>query len=329
MNSMKYCLVVAKESDVFRENDFTLTGLLQWLRIFDGDQLSLSQLDEVNLDFYDVIHVNMCTRHAHLPKLIREKIGERTDVKLICNLDYAFELIPHCFRDPKFSFGHALESMSMCDLVFAQEPLQAQFLRHCLNRGSNSSKFEVPLIEHPADIELIRKHRCLSYEREDKIVTLFHKEDPQTMFASFVLDSIKIVPWKTQLLGYLPYFPGEKYGYFDDVVGATEFEIYLDLLATAKLAYEHYTIHSHGRFTIDCAALGVPVFGSNYVSSVNRLYPDSAVDVFSIKQTKEIFDSIISDNQFRESIVKIAFDNVEYYSHKNKKKQLLEALENG
>ena len=317
---IKYALVVAKDNPLPNPrgtDEKYLTGLYQWAEIFDGDFFRFNELDSKALEYYDILHVNMCQKHVHLPRLIREKIGWNTDVKLVCNIDYAVEMLPGAFCNPDFSYVDVLNSLTDCDLVFCQEKYQAQLI-------SSEIEGRVPVIPHPCNTRFIKRFYRYPFDREDEIVAMFHHEEDTLLLSSLASRKQGL---RSVLLNFQPQFNKVYPGWFDDTVPPMTFTHYIDRLSRCRVAVENQMMHVHGRFVLDCACLGIPVVGSNYVDSINRLFPEYSCSPYNLKRQRFLVKSVLKDKPVTEDIIERVFNEVEYYNLANSKQRFMEELE--
>ena len=324
MATPRYALVVWKDPSEARLPDAhvrSITGLYQWLDVFKGDILSFRELDACSLEHYDVLHVNVCTRHARLPELIREKLGGSSSTKIVANLDYGFEMLEDVFADPNFTLGLALKGLKSADMVFSVDPYQADMLTQL---GTANVEF----IPHPCDTKRIKSFRRGEFERDDMIAVQYHREWPRTLYSSIVLDYEFSRRMEKVLYGYEPRARGlAQYAKFDDILGYMDFNEFLEEASRALIAFEPYQIHSAGRFTIDMACLGVPSVGSNMVYSMRKLWPELMVDAFDVYEARAKINKLLDDKEFYDDCVRFADETVEFYGHAASSARFMKALE--
>jgi hypothetical protein len=94
----------------------------------------------------------------------------------------------------------------------------------------------------------------------------------------------------------------------------------------STILYDPFTFNSYSRSTVDTAALGVAVVGSNRTQSCNVCYPYTLVDPYDVKTGRELIQRLLNDKEFYELVVKTALERAEYYNHLNSKLRYLEAL---
>jgi hypothetical protein len=79
----------------------------------------------------------------------------------------------------------------------------------------------------------------------------------------------------------------------------------------------------------DCAALGIPLVGSDRNYSVQKCFPKTAVPPFDIKAMRDMVKKLLTDEVFRKEVIEYAQQAVEYVSYDNSKTKYLKALEEG
>jgi len=114
---------------------------------------------------------------------------------------------------------------------------------------------------------------------------------------------------------------------YDKVFQGTNFLEFCEQLLSTDIIYEPFTLTSHGRATIDTAALGIPTVGSNRVESVQRCFPFTSIDPWDAKEANKMLKKLVNDENFRTKVISYAREAVEYYNHKNSTTRFLKALE--
>lgn len=99
-----------------------------------------------------------------------------------------------------------------------------------------------------------------------------------------------------------------------------------DQMRSSKIVYDPFTYHSFSRATIDTAALGVPVVGSNRTQSAQICYPHTTIDPYDTKSARELIQRLLNDEEFYKKVVETAKEKSEYYNHTNSKVRYLRAL---
>jgi len=287
------------------------TGLYMWPRIF-GSEVTLFKRD-IDFEKYDVIHVNLAGVDVPIPDIIREKIGWSTSTKIVINMDYAVELWQSPYEHPLL-FEKSIRSG---DKYFSTEPMTCMMLERIVKK----KVYEIP---HPCDVDSLKK---IKEDPEDNISIMYHTYDNQVYAPYFTLRDLGK---KLRLLGYLP--KADKLSMYtkqlyDKIVTVKPFPLFVREMKKTSVLYEPYTIHSYGRATVDAAALGIPVVGSNRVASVNKLFPKTAVNPINSRQVYETVKRVLEDEKFRQEVVDYAYQKVDEYNLKNSEERFLRMLE--
>ena len=95
----------------------------------------------------------------------------------------------------------------------------------------------------------------------------------------------------------------------------------------SKIVYDPFTFHSYNRAIVECAALGIPVVGSNRTQSVNVCYPFTKVDPYDVNSARKLIEKLLNDEEFRNKVINHAKEVSEYYNHENSMEKYLTALE--
>jgi hypothetical protein len=94
----------------------------------------------------------------------------------------------------------------------------------------------------------------------------------------------------------------------------------------SKIVYDPFTFHSYNRGIVDCAAMGVPVVGSDRTQSVNICYPFTKVDPYDVVKARKLIQRLIEDEEFYQKVVNHAKETVEIYNHENSMEKYLTAI---
>ena len=300
--------------DQLLKENLARTGLYQWINIFDGEIKRFGDLEEDELEKYDVIHINLSAQDYHLPNLIRDKLGKGSSTKIVCNGDYTTELWQGSFDFPQ-TFKHLVKS---ADMVFGTEEYMVGAMEEVYGR-------KVHMFPHPCHVKRLKILR--PDNKEDFISTIWHRYDNMTLLPYLATRNHGL---KTQLIGYNGAQDKKSYAtttMYNRILGGTNFQEFCNQMMRSELLYEPFTLHSHGRATIDTAALGLPVVGSNRLQSMNKCYPYTAIDPYDITKSRELIQKIIKDDDFKQKVIDTARENVDYYNYKNSKERFVKALE--
>jgi len=102
-----------------------------------------------------------------------------------------------------------------------------------------------------------------------------------------------------------------------------------DQLLESKVVYDPFSLTSQGRVGWDCAALGIPVVGSDRNESYRVCFPKTCVDPYDVKTANKLLKRLIEDTEFRDEVIAYAKEAVNIVSYDNSRKLYLQALEEG
>ena len=232
------------------------------------------------------------------------------------NLDYTTELWQMSYD----YFQTIKDSLKSADMIYGTEHHMSNAMETLLGRKVYTSP-------HPCHVSRLKSLRP---KRNLPVISVaYHRYDNNAMLPSLIG---KDLGYKVRLIGYEDARDRKKFctaTMYDDILGATNYMDFCDQLQESVLVIEPFTLTSHGRTTIDCAAMGIPVVGSNRVESVRRCYPYTSFDPWDIKEGRILTKKLLTDKDFREKVIKTAQENVEYYNHENCKNRIIEFLEKG
>jgi hypothetical protein len=293
------------------EEEITRTGLYQWLNVFNGEVKY--PRDIIDYNKYDIIQVNMSPQDLHEIYEVRKALGPDTRTKLVVNNDFTSEL-----WQGNFDFPAIIEqTLQNADMVFGTEYYQASALTELLQR-------KVYIIPHPADTKRLKALTPLP--KKDIISCIWRRYDCFSYVPSLVVRGHGLT---TQLIGYEPDKDPRMHlttTLYDFVYSGTNYWDFCDQMRIGKIVYDPFTFHSYSRTTVDTAAMGIPVVGSNRTQSVNICYPHTAVDPYDVKSARELIQRLLNDKEFYDLVVKTALENVEFYNHTNSKERYLLSL---
>lgn len=309
---IKYVYVTNYIHHQLLEEEITRTGLYQWINVFKGEVKY--PRDIVDYNDYDIVHVNMSGQDISLVGDIREAIGENSKTKLVVNNDYTTEL-----WGTSFDFPNSIRrEITNADMLFGTEYYQVTALSELSGR-------QCYIIPHPADIRRL-KH-LPKMDNKEIISTIWRRYDQHSYIPHLVTRNHG---YTTQLIGYdkgkdrKPYVTTPLYDY---VFEGTNYFDFCDQMRECKIVYDPFTFHSYSRATVDTAAMGVAVVGSDRTQSMKICYPYTTVDPYDVVKGRQLIEKLINDKDFYDLVVKTALERVEFYNHENSKARFLVALE--
>lgn len=322
------------------------SGVFNWIKIFGGDYLVFNNVTTEELEYYDVLHVNMHTTSVHLPRLIRRSIGWNTKTKVILTPDFPVENILE--HDPDGFPVKILEAIDYVDYIFCTNEVTYQIYDWLF--GSD----KVCYLEHPTDVEGIRQVVLGGKDRvpEEKITRTLsnrigvsypvvlintHRWDRNSdnlpnIFTPYLAvtgngyNRLKCVP-------YISNVPEEHITevsklYNNNYITSERSNVrkFWDFLSKSYAALDYYTASSYGRFTTESGALGVPTVCNRNTDSAKRIFPDLAIDMRRPDQAYKLLKRLLSDAAFRNKVIDKASKNVEHYNYKKSKARFMKML---
>ena len=296
--------------------DCLRTGLYSWMPVFDGEVKSFQEMDPDDYEKYDVIHVNLSGQDIHILGDIRDKIGWDSKTKIVANNDYTCELWQSSF-DYLTTLRRELKN---ADMLFGTEPNQVDTLEVLTGR-------KIHLITHPC---FVKRLKTLTPKKEPSFLSVvWHRYDNYSAIPSL---SVKDFGYTTRLVGYDSNSDNKKYVTscnYNQLMQGTNYMDFCDQLLESKVVVDPFTLTSQSRTGWDCAALGVPMVGSDRCYSVQKCFPMTAVPPYNMKKMREMVKKLLTDDKFRQEVIDYAKNAVEYVSYENSKKKYLKALEEG
>ena len=317
--TFRWCQLTYYRHQRLVEQEFYLrTGSYQWAQVFGGEVKLVKEVEDKLTTDYDVIQINVSGQDYHLVNKVREMLDKAGNkhTKIVANLDYTVEL-----WQQSFDYLYPLkEGLRGADMIFGTE-------HHMSNAMELITGRKVYITPHPCHVKRLKSQRA---ERKKPIISIiWHRYDNVAMLPSLIP---KDLGYKVRLLGYEDSADRKKFctaTFYDDILGATNYIDFCNQLQESLVVIEPFTLTSHGRSTIDCAALGIPVIGSERVESCRRCFPHTLFDPWDVKKGRELLKKVLTDEEFRKKVINTAQKEVEYYSHKNCADRFFKFLEKG
>ena len=309
---IKYLLLSEYIHDQLLSEDITRTGLYQWLNVFDGEIKLPREVDDYSK--YDIIQINMSAQDIHLVRDVKERLGTDTKTKVILNNDYTTEMWQSAFDYP----STMSREINGADMLFGTEYFQVTALSELSGRKAY-------IIPHPADVKRLKS--IIPIPKKNILSTIWRRYDNFYWIPHLATRNHGMT---TQLLGYDKDVDKKVWvatTLFDMVSRGTNYFEFTDQLRESKIVYNPFTFHSYDRTTVDCAALGVPVVGSNRTQSMQICYPETCVDPYDVHTSRYLISRLNEDKAFYDHVVEVARKNVEFYNHLNSKERYLMSLD--
>jgi len=309
---IKYLLCTNYIHQQLLEEELARTGLYQWINVFNGEVKY--PRDVVDYNDYDIVQVNMSTQDVQLVNDIKDSLSEDSNTKLVLNNDYTTEMWGSAFGNPSTIAREA----KYADMLFGTEYYQVTALTELTGR-------KVYIIPHPADIKRLKS--LPEIPKRDVISTIWRRYDKHAYIPSLVVRNHGLT---TQLIGFDKAQDPKTWlttTLYDYVFAGTNCFDFQNQMRESRIVYDPFTFHSYNRAIVECAALGVPVVGSNRTQSVNICYPFTKVDPYDVNSARKLIAKLLNDDEFRDKVIKHAREVSEYYNHENSMERYLMALE--
>lgn len=317
---IRYCQVIASTAALEMIQDWESerrfkTGVTNWMRILHGQVL---RLEDVHPDDWDVIHVQLAGDSGDFPLLLRERMGENTDCKLMVNIDYPAE---RWHSSLGMTPDMVVRQLNMADIVFSQARRTRAFLEGLLGR-------HVPYLPHPVEVDKLKQWAVPIESRSKTDVIVNTHYDGQHYFPYWFL---KDYPITTHLVGFLgdagPYARDNVHRYYTYVherQGCQQ--LVQNVYRKGYIAIDQYSHHVQGRSTIEFAGLGIPCIGWDCVDAQVECFPDLTFPVGDLESQRQAFEKLMTDKDFYKEVSAKAQDAVEVYSYENSKAQFLDMV---
>jgi len=295
-----------------------MTGCYDWIPCMKMTPLNWREIAPTRsrLEEFDVIQINADPMDLRLISEVRSILGNSSSTKLVCNQDHAPELwdenIPYwseyerAIRDSDHFF---------CTSDTAQSNLQLAVKER-----------EIHLIPHPCEVEKL-KHFA-SFIHNEHCLFFWHRYENRMNIPYLATRDLPLI---TSVVGYQPeQNPRDKIFQFTkhwNVIPTMPFQDFIKVIKEAKIGYDPFLSWSYGRTPVDCAALGLPLVCSAFNYSSRLLFPKTCVDPMDGISHFLLLKRLLDDEAFREEVVSYAYDNVDYFNHKNSKERYLAMLD--
>lgn len=312
------------------------SGLYQWMDVFPDSEMVLFNRHR-DFEAFDVVLVNACMGDISAIPVLVDLLKDSSTKLVVCN-DYAVEMWQGYFMQHPWELARSLRG---ADAYFATEWCSANALKAFIPDE------KIQCTPHPANPQLIRDTRDKVLKdlkkqnveegvgdvppQKDIVSVFYHRYDNQTVNPWIVT---KDCGWMTSLVGYIHGDKADKKNWittslYDRLVAYGSHEDHIKSLIQSKIAYEPSTLHTWGRSVVECAALGLPCFGSNRNAALNHLYPELAFDPFDLYGQRKILGRLVDSEKFRDEMGGLAVEKAEYYNIENSRERFLKVLENG
>ena len=308
---IKYLICTNYIHQQLLDEELSRTGLYQWINVFRGEIKLPRDVEDFNK--YDIIQVNMSGQDVHLIGNIREALKDNKKTKLVVNNDYTTEMWQQAFEYPSLM----KRELKNADMIVGTEYFQSTALSELSGR-------RVFIVPHPADVKRLKS--LTPIPKKNIISTIWRRYDKFSLIPSLCVRNQGLT---TQLIGYDKDLDPKSFAtttHYDYVYQGTNYMDFCNQLQESKIVFDPFTWHSYSRSTVDTAALGVAVVGSNRVQSAQVCYPYTCCDPYDVHKARLLIRKLIDDKEFYDLVVKTALERVEMYNHSNSKEKYLMSL---
>jgi len=288
-------------------------GFFNWLFAFKGEISAFNDVDDFNK--YDIIHINGSPNDQILASEVRRRINkDNKRTKIVLNNDHVHEIWPQW----NMPFQRYYDAQRQADMVFGTE----QYQTSNLIEGAKC-------IPHPHWIHMLKRWGRKNVN--DSIGYLFHWWEGNTMTPGIWSYKLREqgIKHRSKLYAYMPdrdKFPNWTKVYFDDLISPMAYPQFIESIIQNKIVVDYCGYHTYGRTSVDMAAIGVPMVGSNRIDSMRRCFPFTSHDPYDTKAMVESIKKLWTDEAFYKKVVDYAKEACEYYNYKNSKERFLKAL---
>ena len=320
MTQIKYLQVVQKVTPSMKhclEEIPRRGGMYNWIFLFKGSMMPISEVTPKILEDYDVIQINLAPVDQLLIKRLRNMLPKSSSTLLIGNNDYTCEAWETWRQHPL----QYLQAQDELDAVFGTEKHQVTHLRD-----------DAYVIPHPHWISMLKHIGNDDLETDRyKVGAVYHWWENKAYSASLMLEKLrrkyKLV---TRLYGYTPKndpLVGWQKVMWDNIMPLMEYPKFQRSLMTNRFIIDNCSYHTYGRTSVDTAALGIPTIGSDRIFSMKQCFPNMCCDPFDLKTLSSIAERVLKDGRWLDEQMSIASDRCEYFNYKNSKSRYMEMVE--
>jgi len=309
MMSLKYVHVVQKISNEMKsalEEVPRRGGMYNWMFLFKGSIMQMNDVTKEELERFDVVQVNLSPVDQLMVPRIKNMLNNSSTL-LIGNNDYVVETWDTHDQHPL----QYLQYQDMCDAVFGTEEFQTSFLRD-----------DAYIIPHPHWTGMLGKIG-IDDMRENRVAALYHWWEAKSYTTSLIFEKLRRThpQIKTRLYSYMatPKDRSARWNkaMFDKTMPLFNYPDFMTSLGSNKFVFEPCSYHTYGRTSVDAAAIGIPMVGSNRVDSMRRCFPGLSSEPYDCKAILHSMELVMKNGSYLDRAMDYAKDAVEYYNYKN------------
>ena len=295
-----------------------VSGLYQWHKVMDGP---MELLDDCigKLHEYDVIYLALSQLDVgcRIASRVRQQLDKmEASTKFVISVDYAVEMWGTSFQ-PYWLKAELLAG----DLVMVSTSTQQSYTRTLLD-----DQREVHVIPHPTDLDQLQAYRQPLEARAAHVLAMVHMYDNNWLTVWLIAHDCG---WPVTAIVMDQKHITRVRGHFAHFKAGMPYVEWLEWMPKQSIMVDSYQrMHSYGRQSIECAALGIPMVGSNLVESQPHLWPDLTADGEDVWTQRKILKRLMKEPEFYKDAAAQAAENVGRYGHDESRKRFTEAIWN-
>lgn len=325
---MKFALVTADPAHLVKfkidGNSGDATSFMNWIDVWNGVHLSFEKLGrKEDVDFLKTFDVVMFSGHLnHIQKIIDlGKLLKDSETITIYYPEGSTQLYDNSINGfhPEY-----YEAWNACDIVSPAEEDKISYYESFISSGTTIVRFiHVPLREEmeTGDFFVPRNLKI------NDLTLVYGDNNPNHPMIALACANkmgyyVTGVEMRNNLLRVQKVFPKIK---MSDYSKQGQYR-FLQLLGKTMVHFYPTEWIGTARQQISCACVGTPCIGNKDSHTQQRLFPKLGVDIYDVDRMVELAKILTSDHDFYESVVKYAYENMNFYSLRDTKYRFVSAV---
>ena len=310
--SLKYCIITNNILQKKSNGPDSIAIEYNWQNAFNGKIMhKRAALPLLKDGEFDIIHVILSKEDMDIVDDIRKRIGYNTRTKIIATIKKV-EL-----NNLSFSIDFLNDLVLKTDLLFTSNRLSENLLL------SSGFKHKVYMISNPIEID---DFESVNFKNKRKYISIIPDQD--NINNSLLSFAIKNSGFKSKLFfnskNAIKSGPSSLY---DKTVFYEDYGAFCRELSESKIILIFSNEYDLSSGIIQSVFMGIPVIAGYNVEIARKCYPLTTVhNMADIRKIRKIMDKLINDNDFHETVVRTAINNMKYYDYYNSRKRLLSIL---
>ena len=312
LTSLKYCIITNNILQKKSNGPDSIASEYNWQNAFNGKIMhKRTALPLLKDGEFDIIHVILSKEDMDIVDDIRKRIGYNARTKIIATIKR------QDFNNLSFSINFLNDLAPKTDLLFTSNRFSESLL---LNPGF-WNKFYV--ISNPVDID---DFESVNFKNKRKYISIIPDQD--NINNSLLSFAIKDLGFKSKLFfNSKNAIPRDPSSIYDKTVFHEDYGVFCKELSESKIILIFSNEYDLSSGIIESVFMGIPVIAGYNVEIARKCYPLTTVhNMADIRKIRKIMDKLINDNDFHETVVRTAINNMKYYDYYNSKKRLLSIL---